>query len=943
MAIVLDDRVSGSGPNAKIDPSLFADDSIDKSKLTNATGGALDDAVSLQRTTSDSTGITLVSQAGASKKLVVSGGGTGGTGLGQEAVDARVEAGVQQPFRTGEDMSDLDALGSSDASSGDTAFIEDSGTYKKMSLGQFAAFIQNETVVDWAQVSNDDDIPGTKLGNAPNQAADFAKRTGASGTIPLERAGSGSATAGKILKVNAGGTALEYVDEGAGNTTSQELEALASLPGTSGYTLGDIVNVAGELYELVAGTVDPHVYRGTVADQAGNLIGDSTFMWEGVNPYNIRAALLKSVLGASPPDSLFVEFHSSDGQYAETKLDRASGSDTGTTYAYHRDPVDSSFDSAPIGSTFSVAFYRDEAKTVPFTIQQSTNRWEPDKRSIQKFTQPLALKNGSVSLELPTETLNAGQVTDADEFMVWDASSQQWTKVTVDAAADKLQERNAAVAVLPVPLLIGRRYLTSAENTVQQDKAFQFLQSQPTLRFLNVSATYVNGLYAYSGGYSGPNASALRNKVFFAPQGTHPGSAKPTTLRYYTERGTVRTYSIAQNAVPGEQHRFEVSGLSYAGAVTGQDFFINVVYSDGSMLYPEQTYAPGEYIATSETTLIFAPGVAASWAAQGQPEPRTLLAVTVLQAAGAGAQGIRVSNSSNNAQNALSGFSPDFDLDDDDKQNGIVEIEASLTLSGRGANTSIGFDSNVHDPLLNVRITGFSLASTLRGTSDYIGSSQQGVKIGEADVRNGSGTLGTVELYLAHDANNDLGYYLNYSGNAGALGFDVLLSISAIFVHNDGGQTGDVPTPDPSYPNVSNTSIPTGTAADTFGAWTEVFRRTETSEKHISLMANMTAQASWTAQGGAERGGVQYRVRQMDEAGSQRRILIPFAAGYVRTGNMGYIEISKYATTPLNTVAKMEAGDYILIEGRGAAQNYVAGQTIDIVGANSNVCIQELE
>ena len=95
---------------------------------------------------------------------------------------------------------------------------------------------------------------------------------------------------------------------------SRGLEPI-TLPDTTGYSIGDIINVKGELYELVAGDQQRNVYRGVVEDLTGNLVGDATFQWEETPP-NIRVNLSRAVLGGSPPARIFIEFHSGN-IYAE--------------------------------------------------------------------------------------------------------------------------------------------------------------------------------------------------------------------------------------------------------------------------------------------------------------------------------------------------------------------------------------------------------------------------------------------------------------------------------------------------------------------------------------------------------------------------------------------------------------------------------------------------
>ena len=67
----------------------------------------------------------------------------------------------------------------------------------------------------------------------------------------------------KAQKVLTKAGAIDWLGIGANKS---ELKSVSTLPSTTGKSLGDIVNYKGELYELVAGTTDPHIYRGVIGD-----------------------------------------------------------------------------------------------------------------------------------------------------------------------------------------------------------------------------------------------------------------------------------------------------------------------------------------------------------------------------------------------------------------------------------------------------------------------------------------------------------------------------------------------------------------------------------------------------------------------------------------------------------------------------------------------------
>ena len=134
------------------------------------------------------------------------------------------------------------------------------------------------------------------------------------------------------------------------------LHSLAADPAVADYEVGDIANVGGEFKELLSSTDSRNVYYSKVASRTGNFVGDDAIEWESVSPNNIRWNPLKSSL-TTQPASVFIEFHTGN-RWFETKLDRASGSDTATTYAYHKASGSPGIEEATIGAN-STLYYSD--------------------------------------------------------------------------------------------------------------------------------------------------------------------------------------------------------------------------------------------------------------------------------------------------------------------------------------------------------------------------------------------------------------------------------------------------------------------------------------------------------------------------------------------------------------------------------------------------------
>ena len=135
------------------------------------------------------------------------------------------------------------------------------------------------------------------------------------------------------------------------------------------------------------------------------------------------------------------------------------------------------------------------------------------------------------------------------------------------------------------------------------------------------------------------------------------------------------------------------------------------------------------------------------------------------------------------------GFSPAFDLDDSDKQSGIIQVEADIRLITRSSN-DIGFNAgaSASSAVVETSIEGFRFASAVRASEAY-SATENGVLVGSVDVYKGSSTLGELNLYLTRDANNVAGYWFVWEGSTGSSSFAVSVrELDAAFIHNDPGE-----------------------------------------------------------------------------------------------------------------------------------------------------------
>ena len=171
---------------------------------------------------------------------------------------------------------------------------------------------------------------------------------------------------------------------------SSTLVRRTALPATTGFNDGDLINLSGVIYELVANTEDANVYRGTIAANAAGdtgYFGDAVFRFQAVSPFNMRVNFSKAGLPTAPAN-LYVKYHSGN-VYADIVLNRSSGRDTSTTWGYVHSPGTPGLDTPTVGSSFDLTVFSDSAYSVAQAIHTS-NRWERDDRNDANVN-PIAL------------------------------------------------------------------------------------------------------------------------------------------------------------------------------------------------------------------------------------------------------------------------------------------------------------------------------------------------------------------------------------------------------------------------------------------------------------------------------------------------------------------------------------------------------------------------
>ena len=795
--------------------------------------------------------------------------------------------------------------------------------------------------------------------------------------------------AGKVLKVAAGEDSLEFADDRTGGgggdgeanpvavtqaqaeagtatglrswsplrvaqaiaaLSGKVLKSLAALPAVATRQVGDIVNVGGALYELVAGTVDPHVYRGVLEDRTGDFVGDDVFNWDDATDA-INANLSKAVLGGSPPATLWVEVHSG-GYYAETELSRASGSDTNDTYAYSRTSDEAALetDTVTVGQPFDVSFYTDEAKQTAFRVQSaSANRWERDDRDAASVN-PVALLGNVVrwaKSKLPSDTL----YTDSDlpDAMILDAAKSPRTSADRGRFLGTAKDDENALALLTRPEIprgtayptnpdIGDEFILLHAVDFPQPRRFAVRQADADRRDIQLGGSGVVAIVAYSSTYTGANQAELRDKVFLQYAGSVPTEQQRyNVLQLGRDRYAPTNYAAATTAVGGGlQHLFEVSGIDY-DAFTG-NWWVDLERPQGGDKFPARQQEAGHYIYDAQDEWILAPGVAAPWATQGQPEPRTLLAITSLHDGVATGLSVPDPQTATRTPSAPILFAPAFDLDDDDHRTGIVQVEAVVSIATPAAPSNASFTSiaNNSDAVRSIGRAVFTFASTLRDSTAYAAGAENGVQVGaDIPVYLGATHLGNVKLFVTKNGDNALGYYMTWENvGAGSTALSFGLSLAGVFLHQDGPAQAAAsktmfahayrPAAAVNFP-VTNAQ-PGAVYVPEWTAWTTIETSaaiTAAQAGDVFVVADFEVEVFNPAPaGGGDRLMSEFRIVRT-RAGGDTVLVDEIVYGPRNLGNAPaeFNAVSRFASSSATWADEAQAGDVYKVQGRVMSQN----------------------
>ena len=133
---------------------------------------------------------------------------------------------------------------------------------------------------------------------------------------------------------------------------------------------------------------------------------------------------------------------------------------------------------------------------------------------------------------------------------------------------------------------------------------------------------------------------------------------------------------------------------------------------------------------------------------------------------------------------ALTGFTNNLDLDNE-TGGGIIEVEGTYRIS-TGKTATLGFGAT-HDE--SVRLTDIVSLSSLRSSTAYSGSTDNGVQIGSFDIYSGNARVQTNRLFLAKDGNNNVGVYTSWTRLANFTALGIGLDLEVLFLPADAADT----------------------------------------------------------------------------------------------------------------------------------------------------------
>lgn len=319
----------------------------------------------------------------------------------------------------------------------------------------------------------------------------------------------------------------------------------------------------------------------------------------------------------------------------------------------------------------------------------------------------------------------------------------------------------------------------------QQGVAQRQFIFQPNLALPGVTGTTIATVVAFSSSYTGSNNNFFNGRAFVQLG----GNAVASLDLVLDINGTL--HPVTATAVDsGLSHYHEIPTLAYGDLVAGTEYQVRFQRRDNSVAVPANREYPRGTYEWDGTSWELKAGTVAPWAEAGNDDP---IPVTKLTHIGrhvlldGPAVGVSPSNLNNAARSAggLNLFTPLFDLDNEDTATGTFLVEGTFTLTQGSAGVSFT------DSATSVEVAGIAVASRLlRNDNLYSSTAARGIEVGGTTLDNGGAAQGTIKVYLARNALNQVGYYVDYVNTGGSAGgnANVSLDLTVVFTANDRGQ-----------------------------------------------------------------------------------------------------------------------------------------------------------
>ena len=631
---------------------------------------------------------------------------------------------------------------------------------------------------DWRRGNADSGLEAVAI------KGEFVKRvTATGGTLTVVQQNASNAERTVTFTPSGGGPAGD---------TAITLQNRSSLPSTTGFSDGDLINFNG-LQVLVPSGERANEVTGTATAQTGDYVGTDDIHWStadtGADP--VIFFVDKTVAGGSPPSALFLRFHTGNF-YSDFELTRDNGRDTSARYAYANgsDRVESGFG---VGSQFTVFAFGSDG-TTPVTLHGAVDRWELYNKPTSPLPDLISGGKGDIAFSADGKALQgdikAGVIEPTDLDANTDAKKAAFRSALDVVGVNNSVPHIGAASELPDPLGAGYEFEASANFLFHRDATLTVgTATEGWGKFGSIGSVspalndVAEGPFGYN---SDPgNAANIRNRVFVWRRN---GGRTPQTLEYDGS-----TYALTQ-LHPGSStdHRWVAAGITANDlqSDTGNEVPINVQFTDGTWALEDQPVERGHYYEYDES----AHELFLSARNPAEPAAVPVHAVDVFEGTGAG---LNVTNSSTDTPSVVRVFEhPPFDLDDTGNGHGHFFVEATLHMATSGSPTS-GFNEDTTTPLRTVLIEGQVSASALLASTAYDSGStaRQGLELANQTVRNGSAVLGTIHVQIFRDSDNQIGVYLWYDGSSGAINFTVGSTLDVIFIPSDSAG-GAAPTVD---------------------------------------------------------------------------------------------------------------------------------------------------